>query len=114
MARLCYTPTLDAEPGDLRYALPANIIDSITEVLDNLNNLIPGINGKNTILYAPELKFYSSKIDINNQLSNDEYPGIYFLGDSSGVTHGIIQSAMSGIYVADLILNKEKEGEKVE
>ena len=107
MSRLCFTPTLEAEPGDLRYVLPANIIDSITETLENLDNIMPGINGKNTILYAPELKFYSSKINVNNNLQSDLFPDIYFLGDSSGITHGIIQSSMSGIYVSDLI-KKEK------
>lgn len=105
LARLSMTPTLkDAEPGDLRYALPANILDSIVQTLDNMANVIPNINGKNTVLYAPEVKFYSSKIDLNNKLQCNEFENIYFLGDSSGVTHGIIQSAMSGAYAAENII----------
>lgn len=106
LSRLSITPTLkDAEPGDLRYALPANILDSIVQTLDNMANVIPNINGKNTILYAPETKFYSSKIDLNNNLQCDKFKGVFFLGDSSGVTHGIIQSAMSGMYAAEKIIN---------
>lgn len=105
LSRLSITPTLkDAEPGDLRYALPANILDSIVQTLDNMANVIPNINGKNTILYAPEVKFYSSKIDLNSSLQCDQFNDIYFLGDSSGVTHGIIQSAMSGMYAAENIV----------
>ena len=105
--RLSIEPTLkNAQPGDLRYVLPANIIDSIIETLDNLNNVIPGINGRDTILYAPEVKFYSSKIDLNEKLQNDKFDNVFFIGDSSGVTHGIIQSAMSGIYVANQILGE--------
>ena len=108
MKRLSIAPTLEnAQPGDLRYVLPANIIDSIIETLDNLNNVIPGINGKDTIIYAPEVKFYSSKIDLNNKLQNDKYNNAYFIGDSSGVTHGIMQSAMSGIYVAEQIMKED-------
>ena len=107
LARLSITPTLkDAEPGDLRYALPANILDSIVQTLDNMANVIPNINGKNTVLYAPEVKFYSSKIELNKNLQCDKFSDVYFLGDSSGVTHGIIQSAMSGIYAAQQIVNK--------
>ena len=107
MERLSITPTLEnAEPGDLRYVLPANIIDSIIETLDNLNNVIPGISGNDTILYAPEVKFYSSKIELNNKLQNDKFDNVFFIGDSSGVTHGIIQSAMSGIYVANQLLEE--------
>lgn len=107
MKRLSITPTLkNAQPGDLRYVLPASIIDSIIETLDTLNAVIPGISGYDTILYAPEVKFYSSKIDLNNKLQNDKYNNAYFIGDSSGVTHGIIQSAMSGIYVANQLLER--------
>ena len=107
LSRLSITPTLkDAEPGDLRYALPPNILDSIVQTLDNMANVIPNINGKNTILYAPEVKFYSSKIELNNNLQCDKFKDVYFLGDSSGVTHGIIQSAMSGVYAAQQIVNK--------
>ena len=105
--RLSIEPTLkDAEPGDLRYVFPANVIDSIVETLDNLNNVMPGINGVNTILYSPEVKFYSSKIILNKNLQSDKYDNAYFIGDSSGVTHGIMQSVMSGIYVADDILSQ--------
>lgn len=107
MKRLSITPTLkNAQPGDLRYVLPSNIIDSIIETLDNISNVIPNINGKNTILYAPEVKFYSSKIELNDKLQNDKFDNIFFIGDSSGVTHGIIQSAMSGIYVANQLLGR--------
>ena len=107
MKRLSITPTLKgAQPGDLRYVLPSNIIDSIIETLDNISNVIPNINGKNTILYAPEVKFYSSKIELNDKLQNDKFDNVFFIGDGSGVTHGIIQSAMSGIYVANQLLER--------
>lgn len=105
MKRLSITPTLkDAEPGDLRYALPSNVLDSIIQTLDNISNVIPNLNGPNTILYAPEVKFYSSLIDVNSKLQVEKYPDIYFIGDSSGITHGIMQSSISGLYVADDII----------
>ena len=107
MKRLSITPTLkNAQPGDLRYVLPSSIIESIIETLDNISNVIPNINGKDTILYAPEVKFYSSKIELNDKLQNDKFDNVFFIGDSSGVTHGIIQSAMSGIYVANQLLGR--------
>lgn len=108
MKRLSITPTLkDAEPGDLRYALPSNVLDSIIQTIDNISNVIPNLNGANTILYAPEVKFYSSLVDVNSSLEVEYLPNIYWLGDSSGITHGIIQSSISGLYVADKILEKK-------
>lgn len=109
MKRLSITPTLkDAEPGDLRYALPSNVLDSIIQTIDNMSNVIPNLNGANTILYAPEVKFYSSLVDVNKNLEVDYLPNIYWLGDSSGITHGIIQSSISGLYTADTIIKKMK------
>jgi uncharacterized FAD-dependent dehydrogenase len=67
------------------------------------------LNGPNTILYAPEVKFYSSLIDVNNNLELKDFEGIYCIGDSSGITHGIMQSSISGLYVADKILEKDNE-----
>lgn len=105
MKRLSITPTLkDAYPGDLRYALPSNVLDSIIEALDNMSNVIPNLNGPNTILYAPEVKFYSALIDVNNKLQVDGMNSIYYIGDSSGITRGIMQSSISGLYAGDLIL----------
>ncbi len=103
MKRLSFTPTLkDAEPGDLRYVLPANVIDSLIDTIDNLNNVIPGINGKDTIFYGTEAKFYSSKVVLNNDFETD-YPDVFFAGDSSGVTRGIMQAGIAGAYIAEII-----------
>ena len=105
MARLSFKPTLkDAEPGDFRYVLPANVIDSLIDTVDNLNNVIPGINGKDTIFYGTEAKFYSSKVVLTDTLESPNYPNIFFAGDSSGVTRGIMQAGIAGAYIADQIL----------
>lgn len=107
MKRLSFTPTLkDAEPGDLRYVLPANVIDSLIDTMDNLNNVIPGINGKDTIFYGTEAKFYSSKVVLTRTLEPENYCNIFFAGDSSGVTRGIMQAGIAGAYIADQILER--------
>ena len=107
LKRLIYTPTLkEAEPGDLRYALPSNILNSVLEFLDKLDKVIPGISstGNNTLLYAPECKFSSAKIDLNSKLQNDLYPDVFFAGDSAGISRGIMQAAIAGTYIAQNIL----------
>ena len=103
MSKLAIEPSLQTiEPGDIRYALPSRIVDSIIEAIKTLNNVIPGLDGRDTILYAPEIKFYSSKIKLDSKLQS-KYDNVYFGGDSSGTTHGIIQSAMEGIYIGEEI-----------
>ena len=108
--RVIFDPTLEgAEPGDLRYAFPSKIVDSILEFLDKLDNVIPGISspGNSTILYGPECKFSSAKLDLNNKLQNDNFPGVYFAGDSAGISRGIMQAAVAGTFIAEDICKGE-------
>lgn len=96
-------PTLkDAIGGDLRYVLPSKTMSAILDTLRKLDKVIPGLYADDVLIYAPEVKFYSSKIKLSPQLQveNEKFKDVYFLGDSSGVTHGIIQACMSGIYTA--------------
>lgn len=101
-------PTLkDAIGGDLQYVLPSKTLNAIVDTLRKLDKVIPGLFADDTLIYAPEVKFYSSKIKLNNKLQVDKpgFEDVYFLGDSSGVTHGIIQACMSGIYTTENMLN---------
>lgn len=105
MKRLVYEPTLsEAEPGDLRYVFPSNIIDSILEFTEKLDNVMPGINDGQTIFYAPECKFSSAKIELTKDLSLIYYPNIYCAGDSAGISRGIMQASIAGTYIAEQIL----------
>lgn len=104
MQRLSINPTMiDASPGDLRYALPSKILDSIINTIDNLSNVMPGLNGPNTILYGPEVKFVSSVPETDKNFESVNYPGIYFSGDGAGITRGIIQAAMCGVFIGNNI-----------
>ncbi len=105
--KLTYTPTLaDAIPGDLSFALPARILNAIVETFDELEKICPGISGKDTILYGVEVKFYSSKIIVSNNLET-AVEGIYAIGDGAGITRGLMQASISGVIAAKDILKKQ-------
>lgn len=93
-------PTLrSAVPGDLSYVLPHRYLTSIVETLRALENIIPGIYGRNTLLYGVEVKFYSSKVKVGE---NFETPigNLYTIGDGAGITRGLMQASVTGIVVA--------------
>jgi uncharacterized protein len=99
-------PTLkEAQAGDLRFALPSKQIDAILESIEILDTMMPGLNGNDTLLYAPEIKFYSVRGKLTNQLET-EIPNLYAGGDGAGVSRGIAQSSASGIVVANAIIEK--------
>lgn len=99
-------PTLkDCVAGDLALVLPHRIIINILEGLEILDKIMPGINNGETLLYGPEIKFFSNEITTNNKfkLENDN---IYFIGDGAGKAGNIVVAAATGLVAARDILEK--------
>ncbi|KOF55657.1 MULTISPECIES: NAD(P)/FAD-dependent oxidoreductase [Clostridium] len=99
-------PTLKATPGDLSLVIPKRQLDDIIEMIYALNNIAPGTANEDTLLYGVEVKFYNSKVEVDNNLET-KIKGLYILGDGSGVTHSLSQASASGIYVARLLAGKQ-------
>ena len=100
------TPTLkDCVAGDLALVLPHRIITNILEGLEKLDRIIPGVNNDETLLYGPEIKFFSNEIETDNnfKLKNDN---IYFIGDGAGKAGNIVTAAATGLVAARDILSK--------
>ena len=101
-------PTLkDCVAGDLALVLPHRIILNILEGLEHLDKIIPGVNNDETLLYGPEIKFFSNEITTNKNMKI-ENENIYFIGDGSGKAGNIVTAAATGIIAARDILNNEK------
>lgn len=106
LAKSTTVPTLKtAVPGDLSFVLPHRQLNSIVEALKAFDNIAPGLYSKNTLLYGVEVKFYSSRIKVNNQFMTD-IEGLYAIGDGAGVTRGLMQASATGIAVARDIASK--------
>lgn len=93
------TPTLSATPGDLSLVLPKRIMDGIIEMIYALDKIAPGTANDDTLLYGVEVKFYNMEVAIDDHLET-AYPGLYIIGDGSGVTHSLSHASASGVYVA--------------
>ena len=99
-------PTLpDAIAGDITAAIPYRTMTNIIEFMFMLDKVVPGIANKETLLYAPELKFYSNKVTMTDTLKTS-LNNLYCLGDSSGWTRGLMMASVMGVYCADLILTE--------
>ena len=93
------TPTLQATPGDLSLVLPKRILDGIIEMIYALDKVAPGTANDDTLLYGVEVKFYNMEVEVNERLETC-YPGLYIIGDGSGITHSLSHASASGIHVA--------------
>jgi hypothetical protein len=92
-------PTLAATPGDLSLVLPKRILDGIVEMIYALDKIAPGTANDDTLLYGVEVKFYNMEVGVDENLETT-YPGLYVIGDGSGVTHSLSHASASGVYVA--------------
>ena len=99
------TPTLAATPGDLSLVIPKRILDGIIEMIYALDKIAPGTANDDTLLYGVEVKFYNMEVEIDDDLQT-KCPGLYVIGDCSGVTHSLSHASASGVHVARHILSK--------
>jgi len=96
----CFTmKTLDATPGDLSLVIPKRQLDDIIEMIYALDKIAPGTSNEDTLLYGVEVKFYNSEVNVDSNLETT-IPGLYAIGDATGVTHSLSQASASGVHVA--------------
>jgi uncharacterized protein len=98
------TPSLkDVTPGDISMALPHRIVTDIIEGLEKLDSVMPGVNSGSTLLYAPEVKFRSSKVKTTKGMETT-IKNIFVAGDASGMSGTITGAAATGLMAAEGIL----------
>jgi len=101
-------PTLkSATPGDLSFVLPYRHLKSIIEMLGAMDRLAPGVASRHTLLYGIEVKFYSSRLALSENLES-EIANMFAAGDGAGVTRGLIQASASGVAVAREIVKRSR------
>ncbi|MEM2648448.1 MAG: FAD-dependent oxidoreductase, partial [Candidatus Bathyarchaeia archaeon] len=109
ISRSIVKPTLKvATPGDLSFVLPYRYLTDIKEMLMALNKVAPGVYSKDTLLYGVEVKFYSSRLELNEHLET-KIRNLFTIGDGAGITRGLVQASASGVIVAEEIMRREKE-----
>ena len=90
-------PTLkDAVAGDITAAMPYRSMINIINFIQMLDHVVPGFASTETLLYSPELKFYSNRVKMDENLDTN-IPGLHCLGDSSGWTRGLMMASVMGV-----------------
>ena len=98
------TPTLeDATCGDLSLVFPYRHLVDITEMLQALDKIAPGVYSRNTLIYGVEVKFYSNRLELSGDLET-QVANLFAAGDGAGVTRGLMQASASGVVAARGIL----------
>ncbi|MBR5485570.1 MAG: FAD-binding protein [Oscillospiraceae bacterium] len=99
-------PTLpDAQAGDITSAMPYRTMINIINFIQAVDNVVPGFASKETLLYSPEIKFYSNRVVMDKDL-NTNVKGLHCLGDSSGWTRGLMMASMMGVLMGQKLSEK--------
>jgi len=90
-------PTLpDAVAGDITAAMPYRAMINIINFIQAVDHVVPGFASNETLLYSPELKFYSNRVKMDENF-NTNIAGLHCLGDSSGWTRGLMMASAMGV-----------------
>ncbi len=90
-------PTLpDAVAGDITSAMPYRAMTNILGFIRAMDEVVPGFAARETLLYSPELKFYSNRVRMDADL-NTNVRALHCLGDSSGWTRGLMMASIMGV-----------------
>ena len=100
-------PTLpDAVAGDITAAMPYRAMMNIINFIKAVDHVVPGFASYETLLYSPELKFYSNRVKMDTDF-NTSIKGLHCLGDSSGWTRGLMMASVMGVLMGRKLIEKE-------
>ncbi len=101
-------PTLpDAVAGDITAAMPYRAMLNIINFIQAVDYVVPGFAAEETLLYSPELKFYSNRIKMDENLDTN-VKGLHCLGDSSGWTRGLMMASVMGVLMGRSLADRDK------
>ncbi|MBQ7487650.1 MAG: FAD-binding protein [Clostridia bacterium] len=107
LARSNVRPTLpDAVAGDITAAMPYRAMINIINFIQAMDIVVPGFAAPETLLYSPELKFYSNRVRMDENL-HTSVEGLHCLGDSSGWTRGLMMASAMGVMMGRTLVENE-------
>jgi len=100
-------PTMkNVVPGDIAMALPERILTNLIDGLEQLNNVVPGVSNDETLLYAPEIKFFATQVETGAHLET-AVKGLFVAGDGPGVAGNIVGAAATALIPAKEIIRRK-------
>ena len=98
------------QPGvvltDLRKCLPDYVVDTMKEGIVSLNNKLRGFSMGDAVLTGVETRSSSPIRIVRDEALESNVKGVYPTGEGAGYAGGIVSSAVDGIKVAEMIIQK--------
>jgi uncharacterized FAD-dependent dehydrogenase len=88
-------------------ALPERILTNLIDGLEQLNEVIPGVANDETLLYAPEIKFFATQVATDNDLET-AVRGLFMAGDGPGVAGNIVSATATALIPCKKIISQKR------
>lgn len=99
-------PTLtNVTCGDIAMALPERILTNLIDGLEQLNQVVPGVSNDETLLYAPEIKFFATQVETRDNLETP-IENLFVAGDGPGVAGNIVSATATALIPSKEILRR--------
>jgi uncharacterized protein len=96
--------TPKTRPGRLQDVLPGNLLAVFSGYLQALGQIAPGILAADSLLYAPEIKYYGYQVPLDfTTWESTQIAGLYVTGNAAGYTASLSAAALSGLIAAAAI-----------
>lgn len=77
----------------------------ISDFIFRLSNIVPGILGESSMVYAPALEWFMDSVEVDNSMET-AHKGWFAVGDGAGLSQGIVHSAATSIIAAEEICRR--------
>ncbi|MFG1676351.1 NAD(P)/FAD-dependent oxidoreductase [Micromonospora sp. NPDC049282] len=93
--------------GDLRAALPPRLAEAFASYITALGAALPPVLAPDTVLYAPEIKYYNYRVPIDpTTWQSRDIAGLYVVGNAAGYTASLSAAALSGLIAGQAIADQ--------
>ena len=92
-----------AVPGDITYAIGYRTMTDILNFIRSMDKVVEGFADPDNLLYAPDIKFYSNQVVIDNNFESN-IKGLYSIGDGGGMTRGLMMASASGVQIVRILV----------
>ena len=72
-----------------------------------MDKVVEGFANPENLLYAPEIKFYSNQVVIDENFETS-VKNLYSIGDGGGMTRGLMMASASGVKMARILEEKNR------
>lgn len=85
-------------PGPLNKLLPPPLHAAFTGYIDAVGQILPPVLGADTMVYAPEIKYYNYRIPIDpTTWQSTDIAALFVVGNAAGYTASLTAAALTGI-----------------